>query len=87
MLSPFHPLVDELLSKNSKIAEEVSKLRSQKISEESISRNEKIGINTDISIKHPFIKNKKLPVYVAILFLWTMDQELYMAVLLMIKET
>ena len=64
-LSPFHPLVDELLSKNKKIADEVSQLRSQKISEESISKNEKVGIDTSIFIEHPFIKNKKLPVYIA----------------------
>ncbi|MEC8497204.1 MAG: leucine--tRNA ligase, partial [Pseudomonadota bacterium] len=64
-LSPFHPLVDELILKNADIADDISKLRSQKISEESISRNEKLGINTSLSIEHPFIKNKKLPVYVA----------------------
>ena len=64
-LSPFHPLVDELVIKNTNIAEDIVKLRSQKISEESISKNEKFGIDTSLFIKHPFIKNKKLPVYVA----------------------
>jgi leucyl-tRNA synthetase len=64
-LSPFHPLVDELVIKNTNIAEDIIKLRSQKISEESISKNEKFGIDTSLFIKHPFIKNKKLPVYVA----------------------
>ena len=64
-LSPFHPLVDELNEINSQIKKQVLKLRSQKINEESISKNEKIGIETGIFIEHPFIKNKKLPVYVA----------------------
>ena len=64
-LSPFHPLVDEITKTNSQLNDQVSKLRSQKINEESISKNEKVGINTGVFIKHPFIKNKKLPVYIA----------------------
>ena len=64
-LSPFHPLVDEITKTNSQLNDQVSKLRSQKINEESISKNEKVGINTGVIIKHPFIKNKKLPVYIA----------------------
>ena len=64
-LSPFHPLVDELISHNSEMEKSVLKLRSQKINEESISKNEKIGIKTELFIEHPLIKNKKLPVYVA----------------------
>ena len=64
-LSPFHPLVDEITKTNSQLNNQVSKLRSQKISEESISKNEKIGINTGLFIRHPFINNKKLPVYIA----------------------
>ena len=64
-LSPFHPLVDEITETDSQLNDQVSKLRSQKINEESISKNEKVGINTRVFIKHPFIKNKKLPVYIA----------------------
>ena len=64
-LSPLHPLVDELIETDTLLKNEVTKLRSQKINEESISKNEKVGINTGIFIKHPFIVNKKLPVYVA----------------------
>ena len=64
-LSPFHPLVDEILEINPKIKNELSQLRAQKINEESISKNEKIGINTNIFIEHPLIKDKKLPVYIA----------------------
>ena len=64
-LSPFHPLVDELKENNSQLEDQILRLRAQKISEESISKNEKIGIHTDLFIEHPFIKNKKLPVYIA----------------------
>ena len=64
-LSPFHPLVDKLIEQDKKIKIRVNGLRAQKISEESIAKNEKIGIDTQLFIKHPFIKNKLLPVYIA----------------------
>ena len=64
-LSHFHPLVDKLIEQDKKIEKKINELRAQKISEESIARNEKIGIDTQLFIKHPFIKNKLLPVYIA----------------------
>ena len=64
-LSPFHPLVDEIISRDEKMNIEVQKLRALKINEESISKDEKVGIKTELSIKHPFIKGKTLPVYIA----------------------
>ena len=64
-LSPFHPLVDEIISNDEIVNMEVQKLRALKINEESISKDEKIGIKTKLSIKHPFIKDKNLPVYIA----------------------
>ena len=64
-LSPFHPIVDKLIEKDKSLVVKVNELRSQKISEESIAKNEKIGIKTELHIKHPFIKNKLLPVYIA----------------------
>ncbi len=33
--------------------------------EEALANTEKIGFNTNLLVEHPFIKNKKLPVYVA----------------------
>ena len=33
--------------------------------EEALANAEKIGFNTNLFAEHPFIKNKKLPVYVA----------------------
>ena len=64
-LSPFHPLVDKLIKTSKSLDKQISELRSQKISEESIARNEKIGIKTELFIKHPFIENKLLPVFIA----------------------
>ena len=64
-LSPFHPLVDQLIKENDALTNKVKNLRSQKISEESIAKNEKIGIQTELFIKHPFIENKLLPVFIA----------------------
>ena len=43
----------------------VTSIRSQKINEETIAKNEKIGVNTNLFIKHPFIENKFLPVFIA----------------------
>jgi leucyl-tRNA synthetase len=64
-VSPFHPIVDDILECDTDIVEEIKKLRSLKLNEETISKNEKIGIPTKLSIKHPFIKNKKLPLFIA----------------------
>ena len=64
-LSPFHPFVDRLIKQNETLNSQVNELRSQKISEESIAKNEKVGIQTELFIKHPFIENKLLPVFIA----------------------
>ena len=64
-LSPFHPLVDKLIDKDKSLKEKIIHMRSQKISEEAISKNEKEGVDTKLFIKHPFIKGKFLPVYIA----------------------
>ena len=64
-LSPFHPLVEELVKEEKDIENQVNEMRAQKISEESIAKNEKLGIQTSLNIKHPFIKGKSLPVFIA----------------------
>ncbi len=64
-LSPFHPFVDRLIKQNEALNNQVNELRSQKVSEESIAKNEKIGLQTELFIKHPFIENKLLPVFIA----------------------
>ena len=64
-LSPFHPLVDKIIETDEDIKRQVTSIRSQKINEETIAKNEKIGVNTNLFIKHPFIENKFLPVFIA----------------------
>tara|TARA_B100001057_G_scaffold214633_1_gene214961 strand:- start:2723 stop:5281 length:2559 start_codon:yes stop_codon:yes gene_type:complete len=64
-LSPFHPIVDQILENSNETSELIKKMRSQKINEETASKNEKEGIETKLFIEHPFIKNKKLPVFIA----------------------
>ena len=64
-LSPFHPIVDQILENNDETSELIKKMRAQKINEETASKNEKEGIKTKLYIEHPFIKNKKLPVFIA----------------------
>ena len=64
-ISPFHPIVDELINEDDALKTKVNEMRSQKISEETIAKNEKLGIKTELFIKHPFIEDKLLPVYVA----------------------
>ena len=64
-LSPFHPIVDEILKTDDEKSELIKKMRSQKINEETASKNDKEGIQTKLYIEHPFIENKKLPVFIA----------------------
>ena len=64
-LSPFHPLVEEILKSDSRLSVDIKKMRAQKINEESVSQNEKEGVLTNLEIEHPFISKKKLPVYIA----------------------
>ena len=47
-LSPFHPFVDKLIKTSKSLEKQINELRSQKISEESIARNEKIGVQTEL---------------------------------------
>ena len=64
-LSPFHPLVEDLIAINDPLKSQIEEIRSQKINEETIAKNEKIGVFANFSIKHPFIKDKLIPVYIA----------------------
>ncbi len=64
-LSPFHPLVEKISETYPNLSGEINSLRSEKISEATLSKNEKIGIDTSLKIRHPFIKGKLLPVYIA----------------------
>ncbi len=64
-LSPDHPLTKTLANSN----EEIEAFRAQcaKIgtTEEAIATAEKLGFDTGLTVKHPFIENKTLPVWIA----------------------
>ena len=62
-------------------------MRAQKISEESIAKNEKLGIQTSLNIKHPFIKGKSLPVFIANFILMDYGSGAIYGVLHTTKET
>ena len=63
-ISADHPFCDKF--KNSKYFIEFKKKCSQVgTTEEAIANAEKIGFKTDLTVKHPFINGKVLPVYVA----------------------
>ncbi len=63
-LSVDHPLNKEYQNKNDfkKFKEECNKTGT---TEEALANAEKLGFKTDLFVKHPFIKNKKIPVYFA----------------------
>ena len=55
--------------------------------EEALANAEKIGFNTKLFVKHPFIKNKTLPIYVANFVLMDYGNGQYLVVQLTIKGT
>ncbi|MFL2890921.1 MAG: leucine--tRNA ligase [Candidatus Pelagibacterales bacterium] len=64
-ISPNHPLSLEL-SKNNKVLDKfIKKYEGKNITEEAIAKAEKEGVYIDYFVKHPLIKDKFLPVYVA----------------------
>ena len=63
-VSADHPLCRDL-EKQKDFIEFKKKCSQVGTTEEAIANAEKIGFLTDIKVKHPFIKNKKIPVFVA----------------------
>ena len=63
-ISVDHELCDNLKDDHSfkKFKEECSKIGT---TEEALASAEKLGFNTNLFVDHPFIKNKKLPIYVS----------------------
>ena len=63
-LSNDHPLSEEFINNNDfkKFKVECDKTGT---TEEALANAEKIGFNTNLFVKHPFIENKKIPVYFA----------------------
>ncbi|MEM0985703.1 MAG: leucine--tRNA ligase [Pseudomonadota bacterium] len=64
-LSPDHPLTKQLAQQNADIAAFRAACAKVGTSEEAIEKAEKVGIDTGLSVSHPFIDGKTLPVWVA----------------------
>ncbi len=64
-LSPYHPLTTELAKTNPAIADFVAECGRIGTSEEAIEKAEKKGLDTGLTVKHPFLEDAALPVYIA----------------------
>ncbi|MDX5365990.1 MAG: leucine--tRNA ligase, partial [Alphaproteobacteria bacterium] len=64
-LSPHHPLTQTLAKDNAALSEFVRECDRIGTSEEAIETAEKMGFDTGLKARHPFIEGKTLPVYVA----------------------
>ena len=64
-LSPDHPQTAALAADNPEIAAFVAECRRQGTSEEAVETAEKMGFDTGLRARHPFLANVELPVYIA----------------------
>ena len=64
-LSPDHPLALEIAAKNKGVADFIDECRRTGTSEAVIETLEKKGFDTGLEVKHPFIANKRLRVFIA----------------------
>lgn len=63
-ISPDHPISHKLAEKNDKIQKFLDEFKKGSISAEVMEQQEKLGIDTGITVDHPFLP-KKLPVFIA----------------------
>ncbi len=64
-VSPDHPLAEEAARADPKAAAFIAECRAAGTSEAVIEAQEKKGYRTALEAQHPFIKDKRLPVYIA----------------------
>ena len=64
-LSPDHPQAAALAAKNPEIAAFIAQCRRQGTSEEAVEKAEKLGFDTALRVRHPFLPEVELPVYIA----------------------
>ncbi len=64
-ISPEHALASKLAKENPDLAAFIEECSLRGTSEAVIERAEKIGFNSGLEIKHPFVKDKTIPLYVA----------------------
>ncbi|MDR1334891.1 MAG: leucine--tRNA ligase [Holosporaceae bacterium] len=63
-ISPHHALAKKLAVQNLVIKDFLEEVRKGSVSEEAVEKQEKLGIDTGITVDHPFLPTK-LPVYIA----------------------
>jgi len=64
-ISPDHPLVVELVANDPGLADYIAECHRSGTSEATLEAAEKTGFDTGLEVHHPFIKNKKLRVFIA----------------------
>lgn len=63
-ISSKHPLAEKLAQQNSEIRDFIAKINVGTTTTEFLEKQEKLGINTGVTVKHPIL-DKNLPVYIA----------------------
>ncbi|MDR0677873.1 MAG: leucine--tRNA ligase [Holosporaceae bacterium] len=63
-ISPDHPLSLKLAEINTNIKAFIAEFKKGSVAQEVIDRQEKLGVNTGVTVRHPFL-NKDIPVYIA----------------------
>jgi leucyl-tRNA synthetase len=64
-ISADHPLAKTLEAKDNAVADFCAECRKGGTTEEAIETGEKLGLDTGLTVKHPFDDSKTLPVYIA----------------------
>lgn len=64
-ISPYHPLATELALTHTNIKQFIEECNQTGVAEEIIEKMEKKGINTGLTIEHPFSPSLDLPLYIA----------------------
>jgi leucyl-tRNA synthetase len=64
-ISPDHPFAEMLSQDNPTLQTFIAECRSQGTSQKEIDTAEKKGYNTNLTVQHPFLENKTLPLYIA----------------------
>ncbi|MEJ0061982.1 MAG: leucine--tRNA ligase [Alphaproteobacteria bacterium] len=64
-LSPHHPLAASLAADSSELAGFIAECNRTGTSEAALEAQEKLGYDTGLRVQHPFLKDSRLPVYVA----------------------
>ena len=64
-ISPEHPLAAELAEGNTALTDFIEECGRLGTSEAAIEQAEKVGFDTGLQVKHPFIDSKMMPVYIA----------------------